>query len=115
MCGELFVAGVGVVVILRQKVNIMQEDATPVFISEGLPHANIKQLGSVKGAIPPLKPEREAQAKGNTYTHYNEAPVCFCWKYHFYIEGSVCKSKLCHINCLNIWYYNDQIKYTISG
>ena len=63
--GELFVAGVGVVVVLGQKVNIMQEDATPVFVSEGLSHPDVKQLGSVKSTIPPLKPEREA--KGSTY------------------------------------------------
>lgn len=52
---ELFVAGVGVVVVLRQQVNIMQEDAAPVFISEGLPHPDIQQLGSVKRAVPPLR------------------------------------------------------------
>lgn len=54
MCGKLSVAGVDVVVVLRQQVNVMQEDAAPVFISEGLPHSNIQQLGSVKSTIPPL-------------------------------------------------------------
>lgn len=54
VCGELFVAGVGVVVVLRQQVDVMQEDAAPVFISEGLPHPDVQQLGSVKSAIPPL-------------------------------------------------------------
>lgn len=52
--GELFMAGVGVVVILRKQVDIMEEDAAPVFVSEGLPHAYIQQFGSVKSAIPPL-------------------------------------------------------------
>lgn len=61
VCGELFVAGVSVVVVLRQQVDIMQEDAAPVFISEGLPHTNIQQLGSVKGAVPPLKSETETE------------------------------------------------------
>lgn len=41
VCGKLFVAGVGVVVVFRQQVNIMQEDAAPVFISECLPHPNV--------------------------------------------------------------------------
>lgn len=55
VCGELLVAGVGVVVVLRQQVDVMQEDAAPVFVSEGLPHADVQQLGSVKGTIPPLE------------------------------------------------------------
>lgn len=63
MCGELLVTGVGVVVVFRQQVNIMQEDTTPVFISEGFPHPYVKQLGSVKSPIPPLKPEN---GKDNT-------------------------------------------------
>lgn len=54
VCGELLVACVGVVVVLRQQVHIMQKDAAPVFISEGFPHPNVQQLGSVKGAVPPL-------------------------------------------------------------
>lgn len=54
VCGKLFVAGVGVVVILRQQVNIVQEDTAPIFISEGLPHTNVQQLGSVESTIPPL-------------------------------------------------------------
>jgi len=41
MCGKLLVASIGVVVILRQQVNIMKEDAAPVFISESLPKPNI--------------------------------------------------------------------------
>ena len=48
-------AGVGVVVVLRQQVDVMQEDAAPVFVSEGLPHADVQQLGSVKGTVPPLE------------------------------------------------------------
>lgn len=55
MCGELLVAGVGVVVILRQQVHVVQEDAAPVFVSEGLPHPDVQQLGSVKSTVPPLK------------------------------------------------------------
>lgn len=55
MCGKLFVAGVGVVVILRQQVNIVEEDAAPVFISESLSHTNIQQLGTIESTIPPLK------------------------------------------------------------
>lgn len=52
-------AGVGVVVVFRQQVNVVEEDATPVFISEGLPHPHVQQLGSVKRAITPLEPETE--------------------------------------------------------
>lgn len=59
VCGELFVARVGVVVILRQQVNVMQKDAAPVFVSEGLPHSNIQQLGSIKGTVPPLAPDTD--------------------------------------------------------
>ena len=58
MRGELFVAGVGVVVVLRQQVDIVQEDAAPVFVSEGLAHPDVQQLGSVKSAVPPLKAEK---------------------------------------------------------
>lgn len=68
MCGKLSVAGVDVVVILRQQVNIMQEDAAPVFISESLPHSNIQQLGSVKSTVPPLN-KRETGV--NTQLHMN--------------------------------------------
>lgn len=60
MCGELLVAGVDVVVIFRQQVHIMQEDAAPVLISEGLPHPDVQQLRPVKSAVPPLKRQREA-------------------------------------------------------
>lgn len=59
VCGELLVAGVGVVVVLRQQVNIVQEDAAPVFISEGLPYPDVQQFGSVKSTVPPLKSETE--------------------------------------------------------
>lgn len=67
MCGELLVTRVGVVVVLRQQVNVMQEDAAPVFVSEGFPHPDVKQLGSVKSAIAPLKSEN---GKNNT-AHFN--------------------------------------------
>lgn len=60
MRGELLVAGVDVVVIFRQQVHIMQEDAAPVLISEGLPHPDVQQLRPVKSAVPPLKRQREA-------------------------------------------------------
>lgn len=63
MCGELLVTGVGVVVVLGQQVDIVQEDTTPVFVSEGFPHPYVKQLGSVEGPIPPLKPDND---KDNT-------------------------------------------------
>lgn len=33
----------------------MQEDATPLFISEGLTHAHVEQFGPIKGAISPLR------------------------------------------------------------
>lgn len=33
----------------------MQKDAAPVFVSEGLAHADVQQLGSVKGTVPPLE------------------------------------------------------------
>lgn len=59
MGGELFVAGVDVVVIFRQQVHIVQEDAAPVLISEGFPHPNVQQFGSVKGTIPPLQRQTE--------------------------------------------------------
>lgn len=55
MCGKLFVASVGIVVVLGQQINIMEEDAVPVFISESFPHANVQQLGSVEGTVPPLQ------------------------------------------------------------
>ena len=67
VCGELFVAGVGVVVVFGQQVDIVQEDAAPVFISERLPHPNIQQLGSVKSTVPPLK-----QTEGETQPQINE-------------------------------------------
>lgn len=57
VCGELFVAGVGVVVVLGQQVDVVQEYAAPVFVSEGLPHPDIQQLGSVKSTVPPLEPK----------------------------------------------------------
>lgn len=61
--------GVGVVVILGQQVNIVQEDAAPVFISKGLPHPDVQQLGSVKGTVPPLKSKTETE--GKTHPHFN--------------------------------------------
>lgn len=65
-------AGVGVVVVLRQQVNVMQEDAAPVFISEGLPYPNIQQLGSVKSSVPPLKSETEiARVKCSILTFFD--------------------------------------------
>jgi len=69
VCRELFVASIGVVVVLGQQVNIVQEDATPVFISEGLAHPNVQQLGSIKSAVAPLKSETETE--GNTQLHMN--------------------------------------------
>lgn len=63
VCGELLVAGVGVVVILRQQIHVVQEDAAPVFVPEGLPHPDVQQLGSVKSTVPPLKKH------GPTLTH----------------------------------------------
>lgn len=59
--GELLVTGVGVVVILRQQVNIVEENAAPVFISESLPHPDVQQFGPVKGTVPPLKTEKRRQ------------------------------------------------------
>lgn len=60
MRGKLLVAGVDVVVIFRQQIHVMQEDAAPVLVSEGLPHPNVQQLRPVKSAVPPLKRQREA-------------------------------------------------------
>lgn len=77
MRGELFVAGVGVVVILRQQVDVMQEDAAPVFIPEGLPHPHVQQLGSVKSAIPPLKKPRQALTHRSVYPVENTQSVCY--------------------------------------
>lgn len=52
-------AGVDVVVIFRQQVHVVQEDAAPVLVSEGLPHPDVQQLCPVESAVPPLKPQRE--------------------------------------------------------
>lgn len=60
MRGELLVAGVDVVVIFRQQVDVVQEDAAPVLVSEGLPHPDVQQLRSVKSAVPPLKRQRKS-------------------------------------------------------
>lgn len=53
-------AGVDVVVIFRQQVHVVQEDAAPVLVSEGLPHPDVQQLCPVESAVPPLKPQKEA-------------------------------------------------------
>lgn len=53
-------AGVDVVVIFRQQVHVVQEDAAPVLFSEGLPHPNVQKLRPVKSAVPPLKQQGEA-------------------------------------------------------
>lgn len=54
VCGVLGMAGVGIVVILRQQVNIMQENTAPVLLFQHLTHSNIQQLRSVKGGVPRL-------------------------------------------------------------
>lgn len=67
MRGELFVAGVGVVVVLWQQIDVVQEDAAPVFIPEGLPHPHVQQLGPVKSAVPPLRKPRQALTHRSVY------------------------------------------------
>lgn len=57
VCGKLFVAGICVVIVLRQQVDVVKENTAPVFISERLPYPNIQQLGTVKSTVPPLKSE----------------------------------------------------------
>lgn len=81
VCGELLVAGVGVVVVLRQQVDVMQEDAAPVLISEGLPHPNIQQLGSVKCPVPPLKAETETEVNAETHDCIRFKRNTACVKY----------------------------------
>lgn len=59
--GELLVTGVGVVVVLRQQVDIVEENAAPVFISESLPNPYVQQFGPVESTVPPLEPENTGQ------------------------------------------------------
>lgn len=61
MRGELLVAGVEIVVIFGQQVDVVQEDTAPVLVSEGLPNADVQQLRPVKSAVPPLKQQRACQ------------------------------------------------------
>lgn len=56
-------AGVDVVVIFRQQVHVVQEDAAPVLVFEGLPHPDVQQLRPVESAVPPLKRQREAASR----------------------------------------------------
>ena len=49
------VAHIQVVVVLWQEIHIMQEQAVPFFISQGLPHPNIQQLCPVKCSISSLE------------------------------------------------------------
>ncbi len=42
VCRVLGVAGVGIVVILRQQVDVMQENTAPVLLFQRLPHSNIQ-------------------------------------------------------------------------
>lgn len=45
-------------VIFRKEVNIMEEDAAPVFIPECLTHPDIQQLGTVKSGVSRLRRKR---------------------------------------------------------
>lgn len=51
----LGMAGVSVVVILRQQVNIMQKDTAPFPISQGLAHPDIQQFCTVKCRVSGLE------------------------------------------------------------
>lgn len=66
MRGELLVAGVDVVVVFRQQVDVVQEDAAPVLVSEGLPHPDVQQFRPVKSAVPPLKQQIEGKRHQNS-------------------------------------------------
>lgn len=58
VCWKLRVAGVRIVVVFREEVDIMEEDAAPVFIPECLTHPNIQQLGTVKSGVSRLRKKR---------------------------------------------------------
>lgn len=66
MRGELLVAGVDVVVVFRQQVDVVQEDAAPLLVSEGLPHSDVQQFRPVKSAVPPLKRQIEGKRNKNS-------------------------------------------------
>lgn len=55
MFGIVFVTDIEIIIILRYQVHIVQEEAVPVFILQGFPDTNIKQLCSVKRTIPHLE------------------------------------------------------------
>lgn len=66
MRGELLVAGVDVVVVFRQQVDVVQEDTAPVLVSEGLAHSDVQQFCPVKSAVPPLKWQIEGKRNENS-------------------------------------------------
>lgn len=79
--GELLVAGVGVVVVLRQQVHVVQEDAAPVFVSESLPHAHVEQLGPVERPVAPLTNETRTRLQSVQSTQpscYGASPAARC-------------------------------------
>ena len=57
VCGELLVAGVGVVVVLGQQVHVVEEDTAPVLVSQRLSYPHVQQLGAVECTVPPLDRE----------------------------------------------------------
>lgn len=48
------VAGVGVTVVLGNKVHVMKEEAVPILLPHGLTKSHVHQLCSVKGVITSL-------------------------------------------------------------
>lgn len=58
-------AGVRVVVVFRKEVNVMEEDAAPVFIPECLAYPDIQQLGAVKSGVSRLR--RKKRRRGGSY------------------------------------------------
>lgn len=51
VCWVLRMAGVGIVVIFRQQIYIMQKNTAPVFFFQCLAHPDVQQLCSVKRGI----------------------------------------------------------------
>lgn len=53
--GEVFITDVEIIIILRNKVHIMEEEAVPVLVLQDFSDANVKELCSVKCGISSLE------------------------------------------------------------
>lgn len=63
MPGSPGVTHIQIVVVLWQEVHIMQEQAVPLFIAQGLPHPDIQQLCPIKCSISSLVDDIDAISK----------------------------------------------------